>query len=40
MKIWRLKHKKACFNNQHVFIPLDYDIFGFLTLEMVDLKRV
>ncbi|PNY11632.1 auxilin-like protein [Trifolium pratense] len=35
------KHERACFENQHVFIPFAFDTFGFLALEAVDvLKRV
>ncbi|GJZ04939.1 urease isoform X1 [Tanacetum coccineum] len=31
------KHEKACIENQHVFIPFASDIFGFLTLEAMEL---
>ena len=31
------KHKKACSDNHHVFIPFDFDTFGFLAPEAVDL---
>ncbi|KAK2385189.1 hypothetical protein QL285_072455 [Trifolium repens] len=35
------KHKRACSENQHVFIPFAFDTFGFLAPEAVDvLKRV
>ncbi|GKG18405.1 hypothetical protein Tco_0372703, partial [Tanacetum coccineum] len=30
------KHKKACIENQHVFIPFAFDTFGFLALEAAD----
>ncbi|KAK1415860.1 hypothetical protein QVD17_31648 [Tagetes erecta] len=29
------KHEKACLENQHVFIPLAFDTFGFLATEAV-----
>ncbi|MFS8002132.1 hypothetical protein Hanom_Chr13g01198491 [Helianthus anomalus] len=32
-----LKHEKACLDNQHVFIPFEFDTFGFLAPEAVDL---
>ncbi|KAF5801739.1 hypothetical protein HanXRQr2_Chr06g0251561 [Helianthus annuus] len=32
-----IKHEKACLDNQHVFIPLAFDAFGFLAPEAVDL---
>jgi hypothetical protein len=25
-----VKHEKTCSDNQHVFIPFDFDTFGFL----------
>ncbi|GKC29360.1 hypothetical protein Tco_1036654 [Tanacetum coccineum] len=31
------KHEKACFENQHVFIPFAFDTFGFLEPEAVEL---
>nr|GEY72894.1 putative reverse transcriptase domain-containing protein [Tanacetum cinerariifolium] len=31
------KHEKACIENQHVFIPFAFDIFGFLAPETVEL---
>ncbi|KAF5817390.1 hypothetical protein HanXRQr2_Chr02g0052461 [Helianthus annuus] len=31
------KHKKMCLDNQHVFIPLAFDTFGFLAPEAMDL---
>ncbi|GJU97635.1 hypothetical protein Tco_1326906 [Tanacetum coccineum] len=31
------KHEKACIENQHVFIPFTFDIFGFLAPEAVEL---
>ncbi|GKB74539.1 putative reverse transcriptase domain-containing protein [Tanacetum coccineum] len=31
------KHEKACFENQHVFIPFAFDTFGFLAREAVEL---
>ncbi|GJY73665.1 hypothetical protein Tco_0478096 [Tanacetum coccineum] len=31
------KHKKACIENQHVFIPFAFDTFGFLAPEAVEL---
>ncbi|GJT11771.1 hypothetical protein Tco_0858813 [Tanacetum coccineum] len=31
------KHKKACIENQHVFIPIAFDTFGFLAPEAVEL---
>jgi len=31
------KHGKTCSDNQHVFIPFVFDIFGFLTSDVVDL---
>jgi len=31
------KHEKACFDNQHAFIPFAFDTFGFLAPEVVDL---
>nr|GEY27902.1 putative reverse transcriptase domain-containing protein [Tanacetum cinerariifolium] len=31
------KHKKACIENQNVFIPFAFDTFGFLTPEAVEL---
>nr|GEW31748.1 putative reverse transcriptase domain-containing protein [Tanacetum cinerariifolium] len=31
------KHKKACIENKHVFIPFAFDTFGFLTPEAVEL---
>ncbi|GJY45182.1 hypothetical protein Tco_0433395 [Tanacetum coccineum] len=31
------KHEKACFENQHVFIPFAFDTFGFLAPEAVEL---
>jgi hypothetical protein len=35
------KHEKAHSDNQHTFIPFTFDIFGFLSPEVVDhLKRV
>ncbi|KAK2399459.1 hypothetical protein QL285_049269 [Trifolium repens] len=35
------KHEKTCSDNQHVFIPFTFDIFGFLAPEVVNLlKRV
>jgi hypothetical protein len=35
------KYKKACSDNQHVFIPFAFDVFDFLALEAVNiLKRV
>ncbi|KAK1434236.1 hypothetical protein QVD17_11155 [Tagetes erecta] len=35
------KHEKACLENQHVFIPLAFDTFGFLATEAVNfLTRV
>ncbi|KAK1437289.1 hypothetical protein QVD17_03079 [Tagetes erecta] len=35
------KHEKACMDNQHVFIPLAFDTFGFLATEAVNfLTRV
>ncbi|MCI67229.1 xylem serine proteinase, partial [Trifolium medium] len=33
------KHKKACSDNQHVFISSAFDTFGFLAPEVVDLLR-
>ncbi|KAK1410162.1 hypothetical protein QVD17_36697 [Tagetes erecta] len=30
------KHEKACLDNQHVFIPLAFDTFGFLATEAVN----
>jgi hypothetical protein len=32
-----VKHKKACFDNQHAFIPFAFDTFGFLASDVVDL---
>ncbi|GJS64036.1 hypothetical protein Tco_0678600 [Tanacetum coccineum] len=35
------KHKKACFENQHVFIPFAFDTFGFLASKVEEfLNRV
>jgi hypothetical protein len=35
------KHEKAFSDNQHIFIPFEFDIFDFLTLDAVNLlKRV
>ncbi|KAK2413080.1 hypothetical protein QL285_035827 [Trifolium repens] len=34
------KHKKACSNNQHVFIPFAFDTFGFLTPYVVNLLKI
>ncbi|GJU72051.1 mutator type transposase [Tanacetum coccineum] len=31
------KHEKACFENQHVFIPFAFDTFGFFAPEAVEL---
>ena len=31
------KHEKTCSDNQHAFIPFDFDNFGFLASEAVDL---
>jgi len=31
------KYEKACYVNQHAFIPFAFDIFGFLVPEAVDL---
>ena len=31
------KHEKACYDNQHAFIPFAFDTFGFLTSKVVDL---
>ncbi|GKD25962.1 hypothetical protein Tco_1232176, partial [Tanacetum coccineum] len=31
------KHEKACVENQHVFIPLTFDTFGFLAPEAMEL---
>nr|GEV75486.1 copia-type polyprotein [Tanacetum cinerariifolium] len=31
------KHKKACIKNQHVFVPLAFDTFGFLAPKAVEL---
>jgi len=31
------KHEKTCSDNQHAFIPFDFDTFGFLAPETVDL---
>jgi len=31
------EHEKECSDNQHVFIPFVFDIFGFLPLEVLDL---
>jgi len=31
------KHEKACTDNQHVFISFVFDIFGFLSPDVVDL---
>ncbi|GKB20372.1 hypothetical protein Tco_0854295 [Tanacetum coccineum] len=31
------KHEKACIENQHVFIPFAFDIFGFLAPEAMEL---
>ncbi|GKA09149.1 ARID DNA-binding domain-containing protein [Tanacetum coccineum] len=31
------KHEKACIENQHLFIPFAFDIFGFLASEAVEL---
>jgi hypothetical protein len=33
------KHKKACSDNQHSFIPFAFDTFGFLAPEIVSLLR-
>jgi hypothetical protein len=33
------KHEKACFNNQHTFIPVTFDIFDFLAPEVVSLLQ-
>jgi hypothetical protein len=36
-----VKHEKAYFDNQHVFIPFAFDTFGFLAPGAVDLlKRI
>lgn len=33
-----VKHEKTCYDNQHIlFIPFDFDTFGFLAPEVVDL---
>ncbi|KAL6550175.1 hypothetical protein OROMI_020663 [Orobanche minor] len=34
-----VKHEKACFDNQHAFIPFAFDTFGFLSPEAVDLLQ-
>ena len=35
------KHEKACIENQHVFLPFAFDIFGFLVSDAIEiLKRV
>ncbi|PNX56564.1 auxilin-like protein, partial [Trifolium pratense] len=35
------KYENVCYDNQHVFIPLAFDTFGFLALDVADLlKRV
>jgi hypothetical protein len=31
------KHEKTCSDNQHAFIPLVFDTFGFLAPDVVDL---
>ena len=31
------KHEKACYDNQHAFIPFAFDTFSFLAPEAVDL---
>jgi hypothetical protein len=33
------KHEKAYSENQHVYISFAFDIFGFLTLEIVSLSQ-
>jgi hypothetical protein len=33
------KHEKTCYNSQHAFIPFAFDIFGFLTPEVVSLLQ-
>jgi hypothetical protein len=40
----RVKHSgkirdKTCYDNQHVFMPFVFDIFGFLTSDVVDILR-
>jgi len=30
---------KTCYDNQHVFMPFVFDIFGFLTSDVVDILR-
>lgn len=32
-----VKHEKACYDNQHAFIPFIFDTFDFLVSEVVDL---
>jgi hypothetical protein len=34
-----VKHERACFENQHVFIPFTFDTFGFLAPEAVDVLK-
>jgi hypothetical protein len=34
------KHEKACFDNQHAFIPFWFDSFGFLAPDTVDLLQI
>jgi hypothetical protein len=33
------KHEKACYDNQHAFIPFAFGTFGFLAPDHVDLLQ-